>query len=255
MRSTIIFLIFCIFISCSKRTPEHHYIFDNANMLSKEQRDSIEQKLKSIENNTTNEVVLYTIDSLGSRGIDEFSLEVSREIGLGEIGINNGLLIFIAPKEKKLRMQITTGNEWIIPDTVSKTITDTIVKYFSRKEIFKGLYSGICLIENRLSSYDWQVHEIKLDEVINYDIGKIVCFNYDNKDGKTYKYPISMDKQFQSDFFIELNLDETRKVKLCYTKYMSEILTSFSTSGKIKVFARVKSKNPLQLNLLGTIKR
>lgn len=253
--SGIIILISIVFlICCNRKAKEAILVIDEANVFKKEQQDLIAKKLLSIKERTTNEVVVYTVNSLDSRSIDEYSLETSRKLGIGEIGLNNGLLILIAPNEGEIRMQVSVGSEWIIPDSISLNIVGTIINSLKIRDYTNGVLNGIDLIDKRLSEYDWRVHDISLKDLNKVEVGQIVSFSYENKERKTFKYPLPTDKQFQSDFFIELNLDENETAKLYYTKYMSDILSSFTLSGEIKVFARVRSKNPLQLNLLGTIK-
>ena len=250
----IVIISISFLISCSKGAKEPVLVVDKAGMFKKEQQDLITKKLLSIKERTTNEVVLYTAKSLDSRSIADYSLEVSRKLGIGEVGLNNGLLILIAPNEGEIQIQVSVGDEWIIPDSISFDIVATIVKYLKIKDYTNGVLHGIDLIDKRLSEYDWKVHDISLKDFDKVEVGQIVSFSYENKERKSFKYPLPTDKQFQPDFFMKLNIDENVVAKLYYTKHMSDVLSGFTSSGKIKVFARIRSKSPLQLNLLGTIK-
>jgi uncharacterized membrane protein YgcG len=192
-----IFFLIC----CSKRAKEPVLVIDEAGMFTKEQQDLITKKLLSIKERTTNEVVLYTAKSLDSRNIAEYSLEVSRKLGIGEVGLNNGLLVFIAPDEGEIQMQVSVGDEWIIPDSISFDIVAAIVKCLKIKDYTNGVLNGIDLIDKRLSEYDWKVRDISLKDFNKVEVGQIVSFSYENKERKTFKYPLPADKQFQPDFF------------------------------------------------------
>ena len=256
MRILTTLLLFCIplFICCNQKLEEPSFLFDEAGVFNKEQQQLIIGKLKSIEERTTNEVVVYTAKSLDSKKIADYNLEIGNKIGIGKIGLNNGMLIFLAPNDRQIQIQVSVGDEWIIPDSVSADIVSAIVAHFKQLNYMEGILNGIALIDKKISAFDWKVYDVGTHNVANIEAGQIISFSYENKERKVFKYPLSTDKQFLPDYFIELTVSDHRKAKIFYTKYMSNVIANFTKIGKIKVFARVRSKDPFELNLLGVVK-
>ena len=53
-------------------------VVDQARVLSQSAKDELETLLATHENNTTNQVVVATIESLGNAQIEEYSIELAR---------------------------------------------------------------------------------------------------------------------------------------------------------------------------------
>ena len=67
-------------------------VVDQASVLSPSIKDELETMLATHENNTTNQVVVVTLESLNGANIEEYSLELGRRWGIGQKGKDNKVL-------------------------------------------------------------------------------------------------------------------------------------------------------------------
>ncbi|CAN5710429.1 hypothetical protein BH10BAC2_BH10BAC2_16660 [soil metagenome] len=97
---------------------------DAANVLSPEQREILEQRLVQLDNSSSNQITIVTIPDL--KGYDEadYANKLFRSWGIGGSKNNNGILILVAPKEHRVRIEVGYGLEGAIPDITAKSIID-----------------------------------------------------------------------------------------------------------------------------------
>ena len=86
-------------------------IADGANLIAPEARQRIEAKLKAHEDRTTDQLVVATVPSLQDVGIEDFANGLFRFWKLGDKGKNNGVLLLVAPTERKVRIEVGYGLE------------------------------------------------------------------------------------------------------------------------------------------------
>lgn len=95
---------------------------DNANLLSPEARSEIDQALSFLEEKTTAQIAVLTVNNLQGQEIKPFSLKVAEDWKLGQKGKDNGLLILYAVKEDRYRIEVGYGLEGAITDGVAGNI-------------------------------------------------------------------------------------------------------------------------------------
>jgi uncharacterized protein len=119
-------------------TPYSH-IVDLAGIIDNEVEDKATRLLMELEQKTGAQVVLLSVDSLEGRALEEFSLNVAEKWGLGQRGIDNGMLILFAMKERKYRFEVGYGLEGILPDSLVGSIgREHIVPNFKKGAYSKG---------------------------------------------------------------------------------------------------------------------
>jgi uncharacterized protein len=142
------------------------HVVDTANILSKQERSTIEEILTNHENNTSNQVIVVTLPSLNDKPIEEYALELGRHWGIGQKEKNNGVLLVIAMKERKLRIEVGYGLEGALTDKISHEIIEYIIKpKFKRKNYFKGIKDGV---ENILKAIKNEYKFTKNDQNSNF---------------------------------------------------------------------------------------
>lgn len=99
-------------------------VIDNADMLTKEEEQTIESALYQIYKQTDIEYVVYLAPSLDGKTVEEASLEAGRKLGVGDKEDNTGLLIYVALADREFRMEVGYGLEGVIPDSQAKRIID-----------------------------------------------------------------------------------------------------------------------------------
>lgn len=123
-------------------------VTDYAGMLSPEQIDTLENKLKNIEANKGVQVAILIIPSTQGDEIRNYGFNVAEKNKLGRKDIDDGLLITIAIDDRKIGMEIGYGLEGAIPDITSKKIIDEqIVPFFKVGNYYRGIMVGVTSIE------------------------------------------------------------------------------------------------------------
>ena len=118
-------------------------VVDQAGILSPAVKAELETALAAHENNTTNQVVVVTLESLNGANIEEYSLELGRRWGIGQKGKDNGALLVVAPNDKQIRIEVGYGLEGILTDALSGNIINYyIIPEFKKGDIQNGIKIG-----------------------------------------------------------------------------------------------------------------
>src|SRR6476660_1318432 len=98
-------------------------VVDQANVLPPATRSALETKLADLENKSGIQLVVATVASLEDSDVETYANQLFRNWKLGEKPKNNGVLLLVAPKERKVRIEVGYGLEGVLTDALS---TDTI---------------------------------------------------------------------------------------------------------------------------------
>ncbi|WP_122874350.1 TPM domain-containing protein [Campylobacter showae] len=142
-------------------------VVDQAGILSTAVKEELESALAAHENNTTNQVVIVTIKTLGGANISDYSLKLGRYWGIGQKDKNNGVLLVVAPNDRRVRIEVGYGLEGTITDSFCEAIIDNyIVPEFKKGDIEGGIKIGTQKILALLDG----------DEAVKKDIEKLSEF-------------------------------------------------------------------------------
>jgi uncharacterized protein len=118
-------------------------VVDRANLLSEAQRGELTRKLEELETKTTAQLVVVTLTSLSGRSIEEYGYQLGRHWGIGQRNTNNGVLLIVAPNERKVRVEVGYGAEGVLPDAVSSLIIQrVIIPKFRSNDYAGGILAG-----------------------------------------------------------------------------------------------------------------
>lgn len=143
-------------------------IVDGANLIGIEARGRIEAKLKAHEDKTGDQLVVATVPSLQGAVIEDFANGLFRFWKLGAAKTNNGVLLLVAPNERKVRIEVGYGLEGALTDALSKVIiTTAVTPKFKSGDFAGGIEGGVDAILEILSgdAEQWQRRaEVRNDE-------------------------------------------------------------------------------------------
>ncbi|MGO4388279.1 YgcG family protein [Microvirga sp. 2YAF29] len=134
-------------------------VVDTANILKPEERAALEAKLKAYEDKTSDQVVVATVTSLDGTSVEDYANRLFRHWQLGQKKNNNGVLLLIAPKDRKLRIEVGYGLEGALTDALSKVIiTTAIAPQFQKGNFAGGIDAGVDAILSILTgdAEEWQ---------------------------------------------------------------------------------------------------
>ena len=117
-------------------------VTDNAVIFSNAEAESLRQKLEYYEVKSSHEIVVLTIPGLDGDSIENYAYYVFNEDGnnFGKEGIDNGILLLIAPNDRKVRIEVGDGLEFIITDAfASRIIREQLTPLFKQGRYFDGV--------------------------------------------------------------------------------------------------------------------
>ncbi len=119
-------------------------VTDVANVLTVVEREGLTNMLVRYEQETSHQIAILTIPTLSEESIEAFSMRVANSWGLGQRGLNNGILVTLAMKERKVRIELGSGLAKFISDTTAQSIIDTsMIPAFRRGDYAGGLRLGL----------------------------------------------------------------------------------------------------------------
>ena len=128
--------------------PLTGHVVDTAGMLQAAQRSDLDRRLWDFEKAHGSQVVVLIVPTAQPESIEEYSIRVFDAWKLGRKQANDGILILVAARDRKLRIDTGYGLEGAIPDAVAKRIvSESIAPKFRSGDPYAGLVAGVAQIE------------------------------------------------------------------------------------------------------------
>jgi uncharacterized protein len=126
-------------------------LVDTANLLSPEEKAAVTSVLERLNASPRIQMALLITDSLGDADIETYSLQVVESWKLGRKGEDNGVLLVVAPNERRMRFEVGYGLEGVLTDVGTKRIlSDELAPYFKQKRYADGLQVAIAAVAREL---------------------------------------------------------------------------------------------------------
>jgi len=123
--------------------PER-WVTDQAGLLSPAQRASLDAKLASYERKTGHQVVVWIGESLGGRPLDDFAVKTFEAWQLGRKGADDGVLVIVLSRDRKMAIEVGYGLEPQVPDAVaSRIINETMAPKLAAGDADGALEAGV----------------------------------------------------------------------------------------------------------------
>lgn len=119
-------------------------VVDQARLLSPEKEAEITAKLAQLETDTGDQFVVVTLDSLQDYEIEDYGYRLGRAWGIGSAENDSGVLLIIAPNERKVRIEVGYGLEPVLTDALSnQIIQNDILPPFRESGFERGITVGV----------------------------------------------------------------------------------------------------------------
>jgi uncharacterized protein len=148
MKKVVLCTIFLVFISSIVIAQEiptlQKYVTDDAGVLSSSDIARINVLAAHIEDNTTVQIAVLTVDTTEPLTIEQYAVEVFEKNGIGFEDKDNGLLMVVAVDDRKWRIEVGYGLEPIITDSTAGLIGRTyMVPAFQDERYGDGIYDAV----------------------------------------------------------------------------------------------------------------
>ena len=138
-----ILLALLLLLSAAAYPEPVGYVNDFAGILSVRQRESLEARLRAYERETSVEVAVAIVTSLEGKTVEDYARGLFRAWGIGKADKNNGVLVLVAPNERRVRIQTGYGLETQLTSSEAQAITRTaMVPRFRENDYAGGTIAG-----------------------------------------------------------------------------------------------------------------
>jgi uncharacterized protein len=119
-------------------------VVDEAGILPDQARVALVSKLAALEAKTSDQLVVVTLRSLRGQTIERYGVALGRQWQIGQKGKDNGVLLIVAPNERKVRIEVGYGLEGTLTDAAAKLIIEqTILTRFRDNDYPGGIARGV----------------------------------------------------------------------------------------------------------------
>jgi len=165
---TLVVLLCSFFSFSQKKTKDafvklqsipHRAVNDFNKFLTASQRDSLEKELAGYRAETGNSIVFISLDSLTSRRtkkqytIEEAALLYFNTWGIGDSLKNNGVLLMVSRKPRRVRIEVGKGIDDILTNSICQTIIDDkLTPNFKQGSFYLGIKEAVSDIKQALDN-------------------------------------------------------------------------------------------------------
>ena len=130
---------------------EKTFVNDFAGVISEADKQEITNKAIQLEEKTTAQAVVVTIESLDGEAIEDYALNLGRNWGVGDEQKDNGIIILLSKNDREIYIAVGTGLEGALPDSKTGRIIDYYgMTYFESDDFSSGIKSVYSAIANEI---------------------------------------------------------------------------------------------------------
>jgi uncharacterized protein len=157
----VLFLIFAFWFIASVSFAEislpdkpYNYVVDLAGMINETAEANLNRYLLELEQKTTAQMVVLTINSLEGESLEDLSIQIAHDKWkLGQKGKDNGVLLLVALQDRKYRFEVGYGLEGPLPDSRVGSIGRTyLVPYFRKGDYSTGIFTASLAVISEIAT-------------------------------------------------------------------------------------------------------
>src|SRR5213593_2362799 len=120
--------------------PPTTFVTDKASVLSESDAHALNEKLAAFEQRSGAQFIIYIFPTLGDEALEDFTIRCAEKWKVGNKKYDNGIILFVFIKERKLRIEVGYGLEPTITDAFSsRVIREYIAPHFRSGDYAGGL--------------------------------------------------------------------------------------------------------------------
>ena len=119
------------------------FVNDYAKVMQPAAAQKLEGILRALEKKTGVEVAVVTVTSLDELPIEDYAVDLYKKWGIGKKGVDEGVLILVAPNDKRVRIEVGYGLEGALNDAeAGRIIRGGMVPFFKKNDFTRGIVAG-----------------------------------------------------------------------------------------------------------------
>jgi len=157
------------------------YVFDYAGLVSEADKEEMQGIARILEEKTKAQVVVVTVDDLGQRELEDYSLTLFRDWGIGDAQMNNGILILVNKEsllqnqKGRIRIEVGYGLEGALNDAKAGAILDNYaLPAFGVEEYSRGIKDTFLAVSAEVArEYGLDLDSAELAGLGEYSTGEV----------------------------------------------------------------------------------
>lgn len=146
MKRAFFILLCCLALRASSLKPGD-YVNDFAGIVNQETKKIINGLAYELQQKSGAQLAVVTVKSLDGTSVEDYAWKLFEKWGIGAKDKDTGVLLLVAPNERKLRIEVGYGFEGAIPDGLAgEIIRKDILPYFKKGDMNKGVLRGAVVI-------------------------------------------------------------------------------------------------------------
>ena len=123
-RSFTLVCLYVLFLLAALPTPAENpkdihpsgYVTDLAGVIAPDTKARLEALCREVEEKTGAQIAVVTVHSMNGESVENYAVDLYKQLGVGNKGDNRGALLLVAPDEHKYRVEVGYGLEPVIND-------------------------------------------------------------------------------------------------------------------------------------------
>lgn len=122
---------------------------DFAGVIAPAERESMDSLAREVLQKTGTAVVVATVPTVGDMAADDYATRLYESWGIGKRGEDKGVLILLALKERRVRIETGYGVEGILPDgVVGEILRLHVIPLLKQGDFGKGLSNAMTAVSD-----------------------------------------------------------------------------------------------------------
>jgi uncharacterized protein len=159
----LLFVLLAAPAAAQEFPPLSGRIVDQAGIIPDADEAALTQKLEALEKASSRQLVVATVSDLQGYPIEDYGYQLGRKWGIGQKGANNGVILLVAPNERRVRIEVGYGLEPTVTDALSgEIIRDRITPAFKAGDYSGGINAGVDALIQQLQAPPEQAEQAAL---------------------------------------------------------------------------------------------
>ena len=133
------------------RSPSH-WATDTTGFLKPQTVDDLDARLHAYQTETGHQVLVYVAPTTGTTPTEDWTVRAFARWKVGRKGLDDGLILFVFPTDRKVRIEVGYGLEQSVPDAIAaRIIRDTITPKIRAGQPDEAVVAGVDRIIGAIS--------------------------------------------------------------------------------------------------------
>lgn len=159
--------------------PPKDYVLDEAGILDPSQKALLSAELGQFERQTSDQIWVCVLPEVPSDyAMEDFTQRTAEAWGVGRKGKDNGIVLFVFPNSRQMRIEVGYGLEGAVPDALANNIINReIVPSFRVGDMGGGIIRGVsALMDATRGEYEGSGRTLAEEQAMQGDPGATLIF-------------------------------------------------------------------------------